>query len=358
MKEIVEKLTDALSNFLPNIDVSIKLGVIGGIIVLLLFFIALAMSAGCKITRYRKKLMQGAKTLNEQPPITEENVDVVYKELETHPEEVKKGWEAFMDQRVGYPSDYITTKDVLSRREFSGKGAAAKMFLAILGVIVCALCAIVGFMNKVEAGTIMEAIIAIEFLIIPGAVYIITLLLLDIAFNRKIRRLGLTFESFCEILDAKVVVSDKDEREFVSDNLEEINRRVEELIAGRTGGEDVIEVIAAPRVEETEEVEPVEEEVIEPVVEEEPVAAAEPEEEPEPVVKYADMTEQEKEDYFVALLDVVDRAVADDTLTDDDYALIAAAIYDNAMETGAMENPDEAAIFDECFTRLAAQIKD
>ena len=356
MKEIVEKLTDALGSFLPDIDISIKLGVIGGIIILLLFFIALAMSAGCKITRYRKKLMQGAKMLNAQPPVTEENVDVVYKELETHPEEVKKGWEAFMDQRVGYPSDYITTKDVLSRREFSGKGAAAKVFLIILGAIVCALVAIVGFFNEVEAGTVMQAVMALEFLIIPVAVYIITVLLLDIAYNRKIRRLGLTFESFCEILDAKVVVSDKDERDFVSDNLEEINRRVEELIAGRTGGEDVIEVIAAPRVEQTEEVEPVAEEVAEPVVEEEPVAA-EPEEEPEPVVKYADMTEQEKEDYFLALLDVVDRAVADETLTDDDYALIAATIYENAMQTGAMENPDEAAIFDECFSRLAAQLK-
>ena len=146
MKEIVEKLTDALGSLLPDIDISIKLGVIGGIIILLLFFIALAMSAGCKITRYRKKLMQGAKMLNAQPPVTEENVDVVYKELETHPEEVKKGWEAFMDQRVGYPSDYITTKDVLSRREFSGKGAAAKVFLIILGAIVCALVAIVGAM--------------------------------------------------------------------------------------------------------------------------------------------------------------------------------------------------------------------
>ena len=350
MQEIVNKLTEILGGFLPDIDISIKLGVIGGVIILLLFFIALAMSAGSKITRYRKKLIAGAKALNAQPPITEDNVDVVYKELEGHPEEVKKGWEAFMDQRIGYPSDYITTKEVLSLREFSGKGAAAKAFLVILGAIVWAVVAVIGFMSDVNADSVMSAVIALEFVIIPVAVYIITLLLLDIAYNRKIRRLGLAFVSFCEILDAKVVVSDKDEREFVSDNLEEINRRVEELIAGRQSGEDVIEVIAAPKVEEVEEIETPAE-----VVEEEPVVAVEEQPE-EPTVTLAEMTAEEKENYFMLLLDVVDRAIADESCTEDDYALIAASIYDEAVKSGAMENPDDMAIFEDCFKRLAEKI--
>ncbi len=352
MQEIVNKLTELLGGFLPEIDISIKLGVIGGVIILLLFFIALAMSAGSKITKYRKKLIAGAKSLNAQPPITEANIDVVYKELGGHPEEVKKGWEAFMDQRIGYPSDYITTKDVLNSREFSGKGAAAKVFLAILGAIVWALIAVVGYMTGVEADTVMSAVIALEFVIIPVAVYIITLLLLDIAYNRKIRRLGLAFISFCEILDAKVIVSDKEEREFVSDNLEEINRRVEELIAGREGGEDVIEVIAAPKVEEVEEIEVPEEPEEEPIAEEEPAAI----EEEEPAITLAEMTEEEKENYFMLLLDVVDRAIADENCTEDDYALIAASIYDEAVKSGAIENPDDMAIFEDCFARLAEKI--
>ena len=336
MQEIVNKLTEALGSFLPEIDISIKLGIIGGIIILLLFFIALGIGAGSKITQYRKKLIAGAKMLNEQPPITESNVEVVYKELETHPDEVKQGWEAFMDQRVGYPSDYITTKDVMAKRDFSGKGTAAKAFLIILGAVVWALIGVIGSMSDVEADSVMSAVVALEFIIIPVAVYIITILLLDIAFNRKIRRLGLTLISFCEILDAKVVVSDKEEREFVSDNLEEINRRVEELIAGRKSGEDVIEVIAAPRVEEVEEIETIE-----------------PEEVP---ITLAEMTAEEKENYFMLLLDVVDRAIADESCTEDDYALIASSIYDEAVKSGAIDNPDDMAIFEDCFSRLAEKI--
>ena len=356
MAEIAKKIIDLLDSFLQTIDVSIKLGVIGGIIILVLFFIALAIASGSKIDRYRKKLISGNKTLNAQPPISDANVDVVYKELETHPEEVQQGWKSFLDQRVGYPSDYITAKNVLSKREFSGKSAAAKIFLISLGVIVCALIALIGFAAGLaqELSTAGEIIKAVEFIVIPVAVYVICLMLLDIAFSRKIRRLEMAFTSFCEMLDAKIVVADADEKEFVSDNLEEINRRVEELIAGRTASDRIIEVISAPTVEKAEEAETAD--VTPPA--EEVLAEEAPVEEPKETVQLADMTQEEKDNYFMLLVDLVDRAIADENCTDDDYALIAATIYDQAQATGAVDNPNDMEVFEACFELLAAQIKD
>jgi hypothetical protein len=212
----------------------------------------------------------------------------------------------------------------------------------------------------------MQAVIALEFIIIPVAVYIICFLLIDIVYNRQIRRLQLAFTSFCELLDAKVVVSDREEREFVSDNLSEINRRVDELIKGRLTDEEVIEVVTAPKIAKTEELGETEKSSAEPVAEEMPAAPAaavesETEETPAAVEETAperieDMSAEQKSNYFSVLLEVVERAVNDATLGDDDYAEIAAAINDEAIKSGAYENPDDKAIFDDCFVKLAEKL--
>ena len=357
MKEIVNTVLNKLTELVPGVDSAILLGICGGIVILVLFFIALAISAGCKITRYRKQLISSTKFLNDQEPVDENNVDKIYAEIAKHPERVQKGWQCFMDQRIGYPSDYITEKEVLSAREFSGKGAFAKVFLVLLGAVVWALVAVAGFMSvTVSSDNIMSAIVSLEFVIIPIAVYIISILLLDIAFNRKIRRLQMGFMSFCEMLDSKVIVSDKDEREFVSDNLEEINKRVEELIASRIDNEEVIEVITAPKVEEIEESDEIEEEIASVQEPEEPYVEEEPYEEvPQPRI-IAEMTADERENYFKLLINLVETAINDERCDDDDYAMIAAAINDESISSGAVNDPEDMAIFEECFRMLAAKM--
>lgn len=349
MQEIVNKLMEILGSFLPEIDVSIKLGVIGAVLVLIVFFIALAIATGSKIDAYRKVLIGSTKWLGGIDRIDEENVEELYRELGKHPEEASKGWSRFMDQRIGYPSDYMPAKDVLGKREFSGKGTAGKVFMIIFGIIVCAVVALVGFMSDVEATDIMSAILAIEFVVIPVAAYIICILLIDIDYNRKIRRLEMAYMSFCEILDEKVMVEDKEEREFVSENLDEINKRVEELIAGRMDDDEVVEVVTAPKVEEVEEVEEVAEEPVEEVV------AAEEEIVVTPTLGIEDMTEEEKEELLSVLLDIVDRAIEDEECTDDDLCEIAAILYE-ARISNAYEAKEEE-IMDECLTRIANKVQ-
>ena len=156
----------------------------------------------------------------------------------------------------------------------------------------------------------------------------------------------MAFTSFCEMLDSKIVVADADEKEFVSDNLEEINRRVEELIAGRTASDRIIEVITAPAVEKAEEAEDTTD-----------ILPLEEEPEPEPIKQITEMTEEEKDDFYEKLVALVDRAVADKSCTDETYELIAAAIYDQAEATGAINSPEDMEVFEACFELLAAQLK-
>ncbi|MBO5304541.1 MAG: hypothetical protein J6A99_02570, partial [Clostridia bacterium] len=91
MQEIVNKLMEILGSFLPEIDVSIKLGVIGAVLVLIVFFIALAIATGSKIDAYRKVLIGSTKWLGGIDRIDEENVEELYRELGKHPEEASKG---------------------------------------------------------------------------------------------------------------------------------------------------------------------------------------------------------------------------------------------------------------------------
>lgn len=343
MQEIVNKLVDALGSFLPDVNVSIKLGIIGAVIMLVIFFIALIASSKSKIDGYRKILISTTKWLGGVNYVDESNVEQLLNELNKHPEETQTGWSRFMDQRIGYPSDYMPAQDVLNKKDYSGKHTAGKVLMIVLGIIVVALIGVIGYMTDIEATDIMSAIIAIEFVIIPVAAYVIFILLIDIVYNRKARRLELAYNSFCEILDEKVAVSDKEEREFFSENLDEINKRVDELLASGVGEDEVVEVVSVPEEEVVEEVPEVEE------VAEEVVAV----EEPVQFIDYGAMTEEEKENFFNVLLDIVDRAIADEELGDEGLYEIAEVLY-SARISDAYSEEDQA-ILDECLYKLAGK---
>ncbi len=254
MNEILNKLLDSLATLLPEVTVPVKLGLIGGIVLLVLFLVCFGLSYAGKIEKYTKLLIEGSKKFASVGAVTDENVDVVYEELKKHPEAVINGWSTFLDQRVGVPSDYFPARDVLSAREFSGKRTLGKSLFVILGTIIWAIVGLIGYYfygsypsaPDIDGGSAAGIVLALEFLIIPIGLFIIFYLSLDIVYGKKQKRLGLAYTSFCETLDACVVVTDKEEEAFVSDNLAEINKRVEELVAGRLDDE-IIEVVTVPR---------------------------------------------------------------------------------------------------------------
>ena len=414
MYDILDKLFDKLGNaFLTNIDMSVKLGVIGGILLLVVFCICLGLTAASRIAKYTKLLIAGSKKIASMEPITDENVDVVYDELKKHPDAVSSGWSLFMDQRVGVPSDYFPARNVLSTSEFNGKRTLGKSLFVILGTIVWVLIGLLGYYycTKVnpaalDTSSVAGIILALEFLIIPIGLFVIFCLSLDIVYGKKIRRLSMAYTSFCEILDERVVVMDKQEDAFVSDNLAEINKRVEELIAGRLD-EDMIEVITVPKTvdpiadelpsvsdvlksmgieEKKEEPAPVEETPVEePKEEENPLTpeqvallddtlnneefvryaldneemirdllkkAEEPEEEPapEPVVDFSDMTEEETFDWVETVLHICDDALYDKNTDPEDLDNMG-ILLDQAL--AALDDPTCQAAITDYLGRLA-----
>ena len=321
MKEILDKIFNTLDGFLPSVSVSVKLGVIGGILLLILFLICLAIGGSSKIAKYTKLLLAGSRKFAVMEPITDENVDVVYDELKKHPEPVSTGWTAFMEQRVGAPSDYFPAKTVLSAREFSGKRTAGKSLFAIFGAVIWMIVGLLGYYfyaqhdgTSLSSGTFVSVVLMLEFLIIPIGLYIIFLLSLGIDVDKKVRRLSFSYASFCEILDERVVVTDREADAFVTDNLAEINKRVQELVAGRSEDE-IIDVITVPKTVEPDlsafpsvgemlknmgiedELEVAEEEE-EPVEEPVPEVTAQPEPEPEETEEELTPEEAEKYDFL------------------------------------------------------------
>ena len=412
MYDILDKLFDKLGNaFLTNVDVSVKLGVIGGILLLVLFLICLGLSSAGRIAKYTKLLIAGSKKIASMEPITDENVDVVYDELKKHPDAVSSGWSVFMDQRVGVPSDYFPARNVLSSGEFSGKRTLGKSLFVILGTIIWVLIGLLGFYyctkfdpNALDTSSVAGIILALEFLIIPIGVFIIFYLSLDIVYGKKIRRLSMAYSSFCEILDERVVVMDKEEDAFVSDNLAEINKRVEELLAGRLD-EDMIEVITVPKtvepdglpsvddvlkeagVTEPAEEEPVEEpeeeknnlspeqlallndsagredfvfyaleneEMIKDLIkkaeepEEEP--AKEPDEEPAPLVDFTDMSKEETYEWVDSVLHICENALNDENTDPEDLENMG-ILLDQAL--AALDDPTCQAALTDYLGKLA-----
>ncbi len=354
--EAVKTLLDKVT-FLPNYE--LKLAIAGGILVLLVFLIALLVAAGSKINSLRKRILSSTKQIGAVEMVGEENIDVVYNELAKLPEPISKGWSCFMDQRFGYPSDYMPAKDILSLRTYKAKNTVGKVMLNIFSLAVLCLIALfavdlcyadytrVGIADFTTNFTLVASILAT--ILVPSLVWLISGLLLGLRYDRQLKRLELTYSSFQDILDDKVVVYATEEEAFVSENLDEIKKKVDELVAGRMEDIEVVEVITSPKVEEVEiitndEVEPVVEE--EPTLVEEEALAAEPQ-------KIAPMTKEEEKRYLEILLVVVDNAIADDNTSLEDLESIATLILTAKSE--GFNDPADQAILDTCLEKIADQ---
>ena len=359
--ETVKGLLDKIT-FLPNYE--IKLALIGGIIIFLVFLIALLVAAGSKINTLRKNLLASTKVIGSLQMVSEENVDVVYKELSALPESITKGWGCFMDQRFGYPSDYIPAKEILDNRSYKGKNTIGLVLLNLVTLIVLCFGSIlvtgicvndlqgVGIKDFTDNFVLVSSIIAT--LLIPLLAWFISYLLLKLRYNRQLKRMEMTYASFQDILDEKVVIYASEEEEFVSENLEEIKKKVDELVLGRMDDLEIVEVISSPKVEDIEEFVPAVEEVAPVIdiveVEEEPTVVEVVATATEEVVP---MTKEEERRYLEIMLVVVDNALADSSTTAEDLESIATLIL--TAKSQGFDNPADQKILDRCLEKIAEQ---
>lgn len=420
MNKIITSVKNVLSQitFLPNDE--LKLAIIGGIVTIVIFLVALLISSGSKINVLRRRIIKFISKAANFPKIDETNVDKVYAGMKSLPESVAKGWGRFLDERAGYPSDYVTARDCIGGHEYSGKNTAGKVVYSVFGVIVWAVIAFLTagvcaeslsasgfadlFKNFSGAASILSAVL------VPVAVFVIFYFVLQRVYSKQRKRLEMCFASMQDLLDEKVIVPGRERAPYENESLEDIAKKVDELIEGRMEDGEPIEVLSLPDgieeelpdepVEEAEEpetapvddglgeieypsdedeepiAEPQEEPTAEPeeepreeLVEEreepveevkpepEPVEEVTPEPEPEPVEEVRPepepiiLTKEEAERYLSILPAVVDRAIADPETTNDDLEELAEMI-ENARVNN-FEDPADQAILIECLQKIA-----
>ncbi len=397
MNKIITSVKDVLSQitFLPNDE--LKLAIIGGIVTIVIFLVALLISSGSKINELRRRIIKFISKAANFPKIDETNVDKVYAEMEALPESVAKGWGRFLDERVGYPSDYVTARDCIGGHEYSGKNTAGKVVYSIFGVIVWAVTVILTagvcaedlsasgfadlFKNFAGAASILSAVL------VPVAVFVIFYFVLQRVYSKQRKRLEMSFASLQDLLDEKVFVPERERAPYENESLEDIAKKVDELLDGRMEDGEPIEVLSLPDgIEEElpaepaeepaeesetppvddglgeieypsdEDEEPVEEpeteeQQEEPIEEEaempEPEQAEEVQPEPEPII----LTQEEAARYLSILPAVVDQAIADPETTNDDLEELAEMI-ENARANN-FEDPADQAILIECLQKIA-----
>ncbi len=348
------------------------LAIFGIALVAILFAFSLIFKGQSALKIFAKKLDSATAFLQASEEITEENVEAFHNKLKTMPESIIRGWGFFLEQKIGYPSDYITSRDVLSDQKLGTKNRAGRTFFRIASALVIVLTiwfeyavgkgaslASVGLADFTANFGLVASIIAV--LCAPLLIYVILSAALGILYNKQYLMLENSFASFQNALDAKVIIYTEEEDEFVSENIGEINAEIEEIIADKLENTEIIEIVTAPTAEPEEIVEVAEEAEEEPVAEVEELAVepvAEPvAQEEEPVVIAIEDTPEaaeEREQRLSALIDIIDTAVyRDPNVTKEDIEELATILNEELQSP--YRDADERSVIEDSMFKLAAR---
>lgn len=369
--EFIDSIKSFLTNDLNFLNLSGALNpavyilLFGSVILLVLFFIALGIRAASKGNKFRKHLEDTAAFVNAGDTVDENNVEELNARIQSPlmARAVPKGWGAFLDQQTGYPSDYISENEVFGDRKNNPDYKGGKGFFAFVGAVVillCALLAAIGCIDTVRnidvasgagAAAVMEFILpVIGAIAVPLIVYVILLGILNILANSLLKSTTAAFRSFQDALDTKVIIFRETQDEFITENIEEINAAIEDIIASKLGDSEILEIVTTPEIDESLAVpeEPT------PVVEEPaPAPAPEPAPAPAPVEEAAAAEEpaQTKEQLLLQLVYIADAASKDPDITAEQ--LIELAQYLEEARANGDYNDEENEIFDACMIILS-----
>ena len=340
---------------------SIKSLLFGSIVLLVLFFIALGIRSASKGNKFRKHLEDTAAFVNAGDTIDENNVADLNARIQSPlmARAVAKGWGAFLDQQTGYPSDYISENEVFGDRKNNPDYKGGKGFFAFFGaviVLLCALLAAIGCIDTVRGidvstgagvAAVMEFILpVIGAIAVPLIVYVILLGILGILSNSLLKSTTAAFRSFQDALDTKVIIFRETQDEFITENIEEINAAIEDIIASKLGDSEILEIVTTPEIDEElavpEEPAP---------VAEEPAPAPAPAPAPVEEAAAAEEPAQTKEQLLLQLVYIADAASKDPDITADQ--LIELAEYLEQARANGDYNDEENEIFDACMIILS-----
>lgn len=349
-------------NLGESLSPAVYIMALGAIVVLVAFFIALGIKAGSKVNKFRKHLDDTTAYVNAGEDIDETNVEGLNARIQDArmPRSVAKGWGNFLDQQVGYPSDYIAEKEVVGDSK-SCNFKAGKCFYHLISWIVILVCiglAAICHLGIIEATDWSKAqsvadgvkfvLPVLGMVVIPLIVYVIFSAFLGLAGRNQYKKTVKSFRKFQDAIDGKVVIFREPQDEFIAENIDEINSAIDEILANKLGDSEIIDIVTTPAIAEENVVEEVEE--IEAPAVEEPIVKAEVAAEvapaPAPVI-----TEEERQSQFVELVKIVDRLSKDRFATEQD--VIDLAVYlDEVKESGLYNGAEEQEILDICLNAL------
>lgn len=352
---IVTPIKDLASQI--GLAADLLLAIFGIALVAILFALSLIFKGQSALKSLAKKLDSATAFLQASEEITEENVEAFNNKLKTMPESIIRGWGFFLEQKVGYPSDYITSRDVLSDQKLNTKNRAGRTFFRIMSALVVVLTiwceyvigkgeslASIGLADFTSDFVLVASIIAV--FCAPLLVYVILSAVLGVLYNKQYLKLENSFASFQNALDAKVIIYAEEEDEFVSENIGEINAEIEEIISDKLENKEIIEIVTAPKAEPEEIAEvTVDEPAEEPVV---------PEEEPVVIEEDTPEAAQEREQRLSALVEIIDTAVyRDPKVTKEDIEELALIL--SAELKAPYRDDEDRAVIESSMFKLAAR---
>ena len=295
--------------------------------------------------------------VNANGTVDAENVDGLNARIQAKqmPLSVKRGWGVFLEQQTGYPSDYITENDCLGARKGNPNYKTGKGFYKVVGSIVILACILLSAIScydvvkgidvaSVEGikGIVLLVLPVLGTLVVPWIVYVIFGAFLNLAGKNEYKKVQQSFRKFQDALDTNVIIFRETQDEFISENIEEINAAIEDILASKLGDSEILEIVTTPKVDESLVIEE-ETPVIEPIAVEPEVAA---------VVDEVPMTEEEQRElYLVQLVNLTIKVAEDPAL--DEQTLVEFAEYLDGEVTSGNYSQEELDIFLDCLAVCA-----
>ena len=363
----MEKIIEMVQSFMGKVDF-LELGstlspavyilAAGAILIIVGFFISLGVKSGSKANKFRKHLDDTVAFVNANGTIDAENVDQLNARIQDSrmPLSVAKGWGAFLEQQTGYPSDYITESEALGARKGNCKYKAGKGFFKVWSSIVILLCIAVSAIccYDVVAGIDVASVKGIQAivllvlpvlgtLVVPWLVYVIFGAFLACAGKKQYKKVQQSFRKFQDALDTNVIIFRETQDEFISENIEEINAAIEDILASKLGDSEILEIVTTPKIDESLIVEEAPAPVVAPVEVVEEVAAD--------VAVAPETPEEARGLHLLELVNLTVRVAEDPAL--DEQTLAEFATYLDEQITSGIYSPEEEDIFADCLAVCA-----
>jgi len=375
-----DKLNAALAGFSDNPNnYPLYIALFGTIALIVLFIAALVAFRLNKLNKFKRDLEYANEYIDSIGIIDEHEVPELYKRIERLPMAIQQGWAKFMDQQVGYPSDYIEDQSVFADKKVDRIKKSGRYSFAVLGsiIILITLFAISitsrGMLSAI-AGSPADAanwamLIANVFLGLTIPVVFLLFFYLILGFMRKrlTHKAAALFDEFQDLLDRSVTLLREEVPEYVSENIEEINAYIDEILKSKLEEKEIIQLVTTPKIDYTDYIEELEAQLEQPEVaadiaapdleaeqkelaqEQAEVAADQVSVAPAPVIQ---IIQGEQRSYLEQLTVLVEMAIKDKANTTKQDLEDLAVIIATAKESG-YPDPKDQKLLDDCLYMLS-----